>query len=74
MKREELEERDYDLKAMNPNKQVVVDTRTPEELLGIIEAKGEEIWWLRGASSAFVALRVPLRYAKGRVAPCAVLP
>ena len=43
VKRDELEERDYDLKAVNPNKQVVVDTRTPEELLDIIEAKGDEI-------------------------------
>ena len=43
VKRDELEERNYDLKAVNPNKQVVVDTRTPEELLDIIEAKGDEI-------------------------------
>ncbi len=33
----------YDLKAVNPNKKPVVDTRTPEELLDLIEAKGREI-------------------------------
>lgn len=33
----------YDLKAANPNKQPEIDTRTPEELLDIIEAKGREI-------------------------------
>ena len=43
VKREDIEARNYDLKAMNPNRQAVVDTRTPEELLDIIEAKGEEI-------------------------------
>ena len=43
VKREVFEENRYDLKAVNPNKRAVVDTRTPEELLDIIEAKGEEI-------------------------------
>ncbi len=43
VKREVFEEINYDLKAVNPNRQVEVDTRTPEELLDIIEAKGEEI-------------------------------
>lgn len=33
----------YDLKAVNPNRKPVIDTRTPEELLDIIEAKGQEI-------------------------------
>jgi type I restriction enzyme M protein len=33
----------YDLKAVNPHRQPVVDMRTPEELIGIIEAKGQEI-------------------------------
>ena len=41
--REEFEQRNYDLKAMNPNTQAIVDTRMPEELLNIIEATGEEI-------------------------------
>ena len=43
VKREAFEQNNYDLKAVNPNRQVEVDTRTPEELLDIIEAKGEEI-------------------------------
>lgn len=43
VKREVFEENNYDLKAMNPNRHAMVDTRTPEELLDIIEAKGEEI-------------------------------
>ena len=43
VKRDEIEARNYDLKAMNPNRQAVVDSRTPEELLDIIETKGEEI-------------------------------
>lgn len=33
----------YDLKAVHPNRQPVVDTRTPEDLLKIIDAKGREI-------------------------------
>ena len=43
VKREVFEENNYDLKAVNPNRRVAVDTRTPDELLDIIEAKGEEI-------------------------------
>lgn len=42
-KAKEIEDAVYDLKAMNPNKKPKVDTRTPEELLDIIEAKGNEI-------------------------------
>ncbi len=41
--RKEIEARNYDLKAVNPNRKVIEDTRTPEELLNIIEAKGKEI-------------------------------
>lgn len=41
--RAELEERNFDLKAVNPNKVEEVDTRTPRELLDLIEAKGREI-------------------------------
>jgi len=41
----------YDLKAVNPNKRVVVDTRTPDELLDLIEVKGREI------AEALTALR-----------------
>ena len=39
----DMENAAYDLKAVNPNKQAKTDTRTPEELLAIIEAKGREI-------------------------------
>ena len=42
-KAKEIEDAVYDLKAVNPNKKPVVDTRTPEELMDIIEAKGREI-------------------------------
>jgi type I restriction enzyme M protein len=41
--REEIEARGYDLKAVNPNAKLDEDTRTPEEILDIIEKKGEEI-------------------------------
>jgi len=40
---EEIEDAVYDLKAVNLNKKPVVDTRTPEELMDIIETKGKEI-------------------------------
>jgi len=42
-KAKEIEDAVYDLKAVNPNKKSVVDTRTPEELMDIIEAKGKEV-------------------------------
>lgn len=38
-----IEDAVYDLKAVNPNKKVVVDNRTPGELLDLIEAKGREV-------------------------------
>jgi len=41
--RAEIEAKNYDLKAVNPNRVEDVDTRTPEELLDIIEEKGKEI-------------------------------
>ena len=37
VRREEIEARGYDLKAVNPRRQVEEDTRTPEELLDLIE-------------------------------------
>ena len=43
----------YDLKAVNPNRKAVVDKRTPNELLYIIEAKGGEV------AEALAALRSP---------------
>jgi type I restriction enzyme M protein len=42
-KAKEIEDAVYDLKAVNPNKKPNVDTRTPEELIAIIEAKGREV-------------------------------
>lgn len=42
-KAKEIDDAVYDLKAVNPHKKPVIDTRTPEELLNIIEAKGREI-------------------------------
>ncbi len=56
--REELEARKLDLKAVNPNRKSNEDTRTPEELLDIIESKGREI------DAAIADLRASL--AKGR--------
>jgi type I restriction enzyme M protein len=38
-----IEARNFDLKAVNPNAKPVVDTRTPAELIDLIEAKGTEI-------------------------------
>ncbi|MFH1158293.1 MAG: N-6 DNA methylase [Pseudomonadota bacterium] len=42
-KAKEIEDSVYDLKAVNPNKKPNVDTRTPEDLMNIIEAKGKEV-------------------------------
>ena len=41
--REAIEARNFDLKAVNPNAKSTEDTRTPEELLDIIEAQGREV-------------------------------
>jgi hypothetical protein len=41
--RSEIEAKNYDLKAVNPNRKLDEDTRTPEELLDLIEAKGREV-------------------------------
>lgn len=43
MTRAEIEARNYDLKAVNPNAKAEEDTRTPAELLDLIEAKNKEI-------------------------------
>jgi type I restriction enzyme M protein len=42
-KAKEIEDAVYDLKAVNPRKKPVVDTRTPEELMDLIETKGREV-------------------------------
>ncbi len=41
--RKEIEIKNYDLKAVNPNRRHEEDSRTPNELLDIIEAKGREV-------------------------------
>jgi len=41
--REQINEKNYDLKAVNPNAKAEEDTRTPEEILDLIEQKGREI-------------------------------
>ena len=41
--RVEIEERGYDLKAVNPHRVEDADTRTPEELLGEIAHHGREL-------------------------------
>jgi type I restriction enzyme M protein len=43
VERKEIEERGYDLKAVNPHAKKDDDLRTPEELLDLIEAKGHEV-------------------------------
>ena len=41
--RADIEAKNYDLKAVNPNRKSTEDTRTPEELLALIAAKGKEV-------------------------------
>lgn len=41
--RKEIEGKNFDLKAVNPNRKEVIDTRTPAELLDLIEQKNKEI-------------------------------
>ena len=53
--REEIEERNYDLKAVNPHRPDETDTRTPDELLDEIAAHGAEL------DAALAELREALR-------------
>lgn len=41
--RKQIEEKGFDLKAVNPNAKSTEDTRTPEELVDLIEMKGKEV-------------------------------
>lgn len=41
--RAEIEAKNFDLKAVNPNAKAEQDTRTPSELLDLIEAKGKQL-------------------------------
>ena len=43
VERPALEQKGYDLKAVNPNAKVEEDARTPEEILDLIESKQKEI-------------------------------
>ncbi|WP_375403508.1 N-6 DNA methylase [uncultured Sphingomonas sp.] len=54
VEREAIEARKFDLKAVNPNRKVVVDPRTPIEIVGEIEAAGAE------AAAAIARLRALL--------------
>jgi type I restriction enzyme M protein len=49
--RSEIEERGFDIKAVNPNRKIIVDDRTPDQILDEIEAKGREV------AEALAALR-----------------
>jgi type I restriction enzyme M protein len=49
--RTDIEAKNFDLKAVNPHARSNEDTRTPEELLNLIEAKGKEV------AEALAALR-----------------
>ncbi|MCL5985599.1 MAG: type I restriction-modification system subunit M [Actinobacteria bacterium] len=40
---EEIQAKNYDLKAVNPNRKIVQDNRTPEELIAIIEDGAKEV-------------------------------
>lgn len=42
-KAQSIEDAAYDLKAVNPNAKNEEDSRTPEGLLAVIEAKGREV-------------------------------
>lgn len=58
-KAEDIDNAAYDLKAVNPNKTPEMDTRTPDELLDLIEAKGQEI------AEALAVLRKPVAPSVG---------
>jgi type I restriction enzyme M protein len=51
--REQINARKYDLKAVNPNARRQQDTRTPDELLALIERQGQEV------AAALATLRRP---------------
>lgn len=53
-KAQAIEDAVYDLKAVNPHKTAEVDTRTPVELLDLIESKGREVAEARAALRAMV--------------------
>jgi len=40
---DEIQAKNYDIKAVNPNRKIEQDTRTPKELIALIESQGKEI-------------------------------
>lgn len=40
---EDIQAKNYDIKAINPNRKIIQDTRTPEELIALIESEGKQI-------------------------------
>ena len=40
---DKIQKKNYDIKAVNPNRKVIQDTRTPQILISIIESEGEKI-------------------------------
>jgi len=54
--RQDIEAKNYDIKAINPNRKDTEDTRTPEELMDIIEAKSREV------AEALTLLRSKAKY------------
>ncbi len=56
-KAKEIEDAVYDLKAVNPYRKPAVDERTPEELLALIEAKGQEVAEALAVLRSMTALR-----------------
>ena len=59
MPRAAIEAKNYDRKAVNPHAKREEDTRTPEELLDVIEAKGREV------AEALAILRRPHQHVPG---------
>lgn len=59
-KAKQIEDAVYDLKAVNPHKRPVVDTRTPEKLLDVIEAERRKI------AAALAGLCAPRRQTVSR--------
>lgn len=43
VERAQIQQKSFDLKAVNPNARSDEDTRTPEEILDLIEAKQKEV-------------------------------
>lgn len=64
--RKEIDKKNYDLKAVNPNAKTEEDTRTPEELLDLIEEKGREVSEALSALRKTAAKRVVVKLRHNR--------